>query len=335
MIVTLFESTGKAYIHDEQQQVADMPWADVAQLLLDHRNVDQKEHGDLFNLAEFKKIGDESALLGRKKIYKNNEWTGEYIYFPNTVRRCSDNMVSISGLVLDFDKDYTIDRAIDTFDGLEYVLYTTFNHSIDGHRFRVVIPFMQQLWADDIPMKLQSIKDTFTGVDNSSFSASQSFYFHSGKNDPIVYHNKGYMIDPYSDFVDGPVVPKVKHQTINNTQVIDLPEDYKKRLYDALTSCRGLRYPNALTLVAICKSNGLSYDQFNMICNQIADSDSTLMKDKGSRTMLWNSDYSRITKDKRDKFIRDHNGRPVRTETPTTEYLDYKKKLELKYGMRK
>jgi hypothetical protein len=309
MIITLFDSTSKAYIYNENQQVGDMPWHDIVEVLLTRRNVDIKEHGDLFNLAEFKKIGDESALLGRKRIYKNGQPTNEYIYFPNTVSRCSDNIVSISGMVLDFDKDYTIDRAIDTFDGLEYVLYTTFNHTYDKHRFRVVIPFIQQLWVDDIPAKLQSIKDTFTGVDESSFSASQSFYFHSGKNDPLVYHNKGYMIDPYSDFVDGPVIQKVKYQPIVNTQVVDLPEDYKNRLYDALCSCRGLRYPNALTLVAICKSNGLSYDQFNMICNQIADSDSTLIKDKNCRVSLWNTDYQRITKDKRDKFIQDHHGR--------------------------
>jgi hypothetical protein len=309
MIITLFESTSKAYIHNEQQQVGDMPWSDIVEALSMHRNVANKEDGDLFNLAEFKKIGDETALLGRKKVFKNGEWTGEYIHFPNTVRRCRDNIVSISGLVLDFDKDYTVDRAIDTFDGIEYILYTTFNHTFDNHRFRVVIPFIQQLWVDDIPKKMQSIKDTFIGVDDSSFSASQSFYFHSGNNDPLVYHNKGYLIDPYKDFTDGPITQKAITQTVINTEPVDLPIDYKQRLYDALLSCRGLRYPHALTLVAICKSNGLSYDQFNTICNHISDSDSTLIKDKSSRVSLWNSDYARITKDKRDKFINDHNGR--------------------------
>lgn len=309
MILTLFESTGKAYIHNEQQQICDMPWVDVVEALSMHRNVSKKEDGELFNLAEFKKIGDETALLGRKKIFKNGEWTGEYIHFPNTVRRCRDNIVSISGLVLDFDKDYTVDRAIDTFDGIEYILYTTFNHTFDNHRFRVVIPFIQQLWVDDIPKKMQSIKDTFIGVDDSSFSASQSFYFHSGNNDPLVYHNKGYMIDPYKDFTDGSIIQKTVTQSVINTEPVDLPEYYKQRLYDALLSCRGLRYPHALTLVAICKSNGLNYDQFNTICNHISDSDSTLIKDKSSRVSLWNSDYARITKDKRDKFINDHNGR--------------------------
>lgn len=328
MIITIFDSVHKAYI-DDDIQIGDMPWPDVVELLLQHRDVKNKEDGDLFNLVEFKQRTDDSSLPGRQKIYKNGLFAGEYTYFPNTVRRCRGNIVSISGLVLDFDKDYTIDRAIDTFDGLEYVLYTTFNHTYDNHRFRVVIPFIQQLWVDDLPRKTQSIKETFLGVDDSSFSASQSFYFHSGHNDCIAFHNKGYMINPYKDFIDNEVIVK-QHKPVINVDTVDLPEEYKQRLYDALLSCRGLRYPNALTLVAICKSNGLSYDQFNSICNQISDYDSTLTKDRSCRVSLWNSDYVRITKDKRDKFISDHNGRwPDRVLSTHQAIRHLKKKITI------
>ncbi len=64
-------------------------------------------------------------------------------------------------------------------------------------------------------------------------------------------------------------------------------------------------------------------------------SDSQLTKQQ-VRASVWNSwKGDRIRRETRDRFLKEYNGKPVRTETPTTEYLDYKKKLELKYGMRK
>ena len=61
----------------------------------------------------------------------------------------------------------------------------------------MVIPFTRPLLADDIAGRQKDIKKMFPTVDNASFSVSQSFYFHSGKNDPIAFRNKGLMIDPY------------------------------------------------------------------------------------------------------------------------------------------
>jgi len=82
MNFTIFKSVSKAYIEDMRDVFEDTTWDDFVQILLDHQNIDEKEQGTLYNLAKFKDIGDETALLGRKKIYKNGEWTGEYHYFP-------------------------------------------------------------------------------------------------------------------------------------------------------------------------------------------------------------------------------------------------------------
>lgn len=288
----------------------DSSWEDLVQILLDHHNVERKEDVKLFNLARFKNIGDETALLGRTKIYdKKREWTGEYTYHPNTVRRCKDNMIMITGIMLDFDLECKIQSSTEPYDGLEYVLYTTFNHTIDNHRFRMVIPFTRPLLKEDIPRKIQSIKETFPGVDQASFSASQSFYFHAGKNDSLAYHNKGYMIDPYTDFLDGIAEPEYHHDETRFTDGnFEITDEYRQRILDSLQTCKGLRYPQALTLVACCKSIGLNFNEFSSLCKQISDPSSTLIKQQHCHKDLWQSNYERITKNKRDKFIIDHGG---------------------------
>jgi hypothetical protein len=324
MIVTLFHSVSKAYIEDMRDVLDDISWTDFAQILQDKQNINEKEQGTLYNLARFKNIGDKTALLGRKKIFKNGEWTGEYKYFDNTVRRCKENLVAISGILLDFDKDVTIENVISQYQGIEYVLYTTFNHTIDSHRFRMVIPFTIPLLFEDIERKKQSIKDTFKGVDDASFSAGQSFYFHAGHNDPIAFHNKGYMIDPYTDFIDGVVEDKKVVKDFKSA--FELTPEYQQKIIDSLLTCSGLRYTHALTLVAICKTYGLGFNDFNNICSKISDNDSTLVKMPSCRKDLWNSDYEKITVDKRDKFIKERGGRPISKKIDKT--IDYKKDLE-------
>lgn len=321
MIFTMFHSVSKAYIEDMRDVVEDLAWEDFVQLLCDRQQIDKKEDGKLYNLALFKRIGDPTALLGRKKIFKNNEWTGEYKYFDHTVRRCKDNLVAISGILLDFDKNVKIEEVMEQYQGIEYVLYTTFNHTIDSHRFRVVIPFTTPLKFEDIERKKESIKQTFKGVDDASFSASQSFYFHAGNNDPICFHNKGYIMNPYTDFVDG-VVKEDNKVAKMFSSAFELSPEYQQRIIESLESCKGLRYPNALTLVAICKTYGLGFNDFSNICSKISDNDSSLIKMPQCRKDLWNSEYEKITSDKRDKFIKEHGGRPI--SKSVDKVLDYK-----------
>jgi hypothetical protein len=135
--------------------------------------------------------------LGRKFHYINGERQDDFDEIPNTIRRCKNNLVSISGIVLDYDKNQTIEQTINELKGIEYVLYTTFRHTKLSHRFRVVIPFSRPLLAEDVAGRQKDIKKMFPTVDNASFSVSQSFYFHSGKEDSRTYHGTGIMIDPY------------------------------------------------------------------------------------------------------------------------------------------
>lgn len=315
MIISTFKSVQKAYV----DQVIDLPWDKLAELLCVHHDVERKELGLMFNFAEFKTL-DEEHELGRRYHYIDGIRQETFDEIPNTVRRCKANVKSIQGIVLDVDKHKTLEQAMEMYSGIEYVIYTTFRHTKEEHRFRIVIPFSQPLLADDVVYYKDDIKNIFPGVDNASFTVSQSFYFHSGKNDCIAYWNKGEMIDPYKFKYQEPKLfdePKISNIEFTNEQ----SNAYKEAVVQSLLTCSGLHYNSevsaygVLTLVSICKSIGLDYAEYDYICAKIAASDSSLQQASFRRSAWtgWRAD--RVKKETRDAFIQAYNGQlPVFTK---------------------
>lgn len=316
MIISTFRSVFKAYVEDQ----VDTSWEDIALLLCTHTNVMDKKHLLLFNMMQFKSLDDASVELGRRYHYINGVKQDTYDIIPNTVRRCKTNVLSQHGIVLDVDQFMSIEQAIDKLDGIEYVLYTTFRHTIDAHRFRIVIPFSRPLLAEDILGRQDSIIETFPGVDHASFTVSQSYYFHCGHNDPIAYHNKGTMIDPYifeyrEPEVYEPIMEHYNHEFNESDQ-----DAYKQAVVRSLRSCKGLHYAGTgnnlavLTLVSICKSIGLSFAEYDSICQGMASPDSLLQQanTRASAWAGWKGD--RIRKETRDNFIRTYGGDPIKIQ---------------------
>jgi len=195
MIISTFASVQRAYVEHQ----IDLPWEDMAQLLSAHFPAESKEDVPLYNLIRFKDLSDPTVEYGRKYKYVNGEKTEEYTILPNFVRRCKENVLELHGIVLDVDDSMNIADIQSKLDGLEYLLYTTFRHTAEHNKFRVIIPFSKPLLAQDIAGRQDSIMETFPGVDRASFSVSQSFYFHSGNDSAkTVIWNRGVMIDPYA-----------------------------------------------------------------------------------------------------------------------------------------
>jgi hypothetical protein len=329
MKLATFQSVGKAYV----DTALDLPWADVVKLLTTHFPAKTKEDVPLFNLAEFKQVGDEFCEPGRKYHGKivdgkfERDASGTYDEIPNTVRRCKGNVLSISGIVLDVDEALSIDQAIEMLNGIEFVLYTTFRHKHEKQKtgefpekFRIVIPFARPLMAEDVSGRQQSITETFPGVDSASFTVSQSFYFHSGNREPRVYHGRGEMIDPYRDFEYRE--PEV-YRGADRENKISMPlsgeaaEQYANAVRASLRSCSGLHYAGTnsnlavLTLVSICRSIGMQFEEFDAICASIAHPDSQLVNPSVRRSAWtgWHGD--RIRGINRDKFIEAYGGTSV------------------------
>jgi hypothetical protein len=335
MIISTFKSVGKAYVDLK----IDLPWDEIVELLMEHHKANSKTDVELYNMAEFKDVSDPTVEWGRKYHYVNGEKQETYDLIPNTVRRCKANVLAITGIILDIDDDKTIPEVYDILDGIEYVLYTTFRHTPEKHKFRVAIPFSRPLLKDDIQGRQQSIIDTLPNVDNCSFTVSQSFYFHSGNNDPFAFRNRGVMIDPYDFQYTPPPVYTPPEITYDSTLTDEQRDHYKQRVIESLMSCRGLHYAGkndnnqaVLTLVSICKSIGLTFQEFDAICATMADPSSALVKQE-IRRMAWAGwDGNRVRRETRDKFIREYGGIPIRTETPVTRYNDFLKEMKRIYG---
>ncbi len=332
MILTTFKSIGQAYV----DLTIDLPWSEQVKLLQEHHRASRKEDVPMFNLAEFRSATDPFVEPGRR--YRGSvvngtfmrDANGAYDEISGTVRRCKGNIVNITGIVLDVDEAMTIESAMNMLQPLEYVLYTTFRHTPERHKFRIVIPFAQPLLVADIAGRQQSIMSTFPGVDNASFTVSQSFYFHSGNREPYTHHNQGLMLDPYRDFVyQAPVVyaPPSPSQPVATPMTGAQAQAYRDAVVRSLMTCSGMHYAGSgrnnhavLTLISLCRSIGLSFEEFDQICAHIADPDSLLIQPATRRAAWTGWAGDRVRRQTRDEFIRAYGGQPI--QTPQTMSMD-------------
>jgi hypothetical protein len=321
MILTTFRSVNRAYV----DHVIDEPWTVLADLLTTHIDSESKAATPMFNFAEFKSPADPTVEPGR--IYHGQlvkgEWfrspDGTYDEIPNSVRRCKNNVLALNGIVLDVDEKMTIQQAQDLYKDIEYVLYTTFRHTPERHKFRIVIPFSQPLLAEDIPGRQESITETFPGVDRASFTVSQSFYFHSGLDDPRSYWNEGVMVDPYAFEYREPKIWHPTGQMTNNSTMDEAAQTaYKEAVVRSLMTCSGLHYAGTgsnhavLTLVSLCRSVNMTFEEYDQICARIAHPDSQLTN-PSVRVAAWTGwSGNRLRRETRDAFIKEYGGTPIK-----------------------
>lgn len=307
MILTLFEAVQKAYTRPDL--IIEDSWDEIAVFLTTFNKCKNKEDMMLFNLWQF----DPQGELGRKYIYENETRTERYEEIPHTIRRCKANAEGVWGLVLDYDGAQQISEVQEWFEGLEYILYTTFRHTKETNKFRVVLPFTRLATRREITAKTKSITETFQEVDHASFSESQSFYLHSGlnKKNSYAYYSPGYYLDP--DWFDDEIIPEYVPAPVR--EFTGGKEYYKTTLIQSLSTCSGLHYAGVgtqhgvLTLVALCKTADISFAEYDMLCQNMAASDSSL-KQAQQRKSAWDNwvPYSGITSKVREEFIAAYNG---------------------------
>lgn len=309
--ISFFNSVEEAWVaHSER-----VDFATLGTLLTECRITDNKHDQMLFSLSRFKTV-EEGAQLARRYKYIEGMKTNEYEFIPNRVRRCKENLVSLSGLVLDVDGAMSLEDAIKLLEGLCMIVYTTHGNTWTKNKFRVVIPFSQPLLAADIEARKLSIIETFPGVDLASFSNSQSFYLHSSPNPELALSAviDGEFVNPY-DFEARPVKLVVEN-TQPNDQNVSI--DYVEAVFSSLLTCSGVHYQSdkgqhsgVLTLITICRSINMNFENFDNLCAQICDPSSQLVNPQ-TRHQAWIGwDGNKITRDKRDAFIKANGGRPV------------------------
>ena len=100
-------------------------------------------------------------------------------------QRHSDNFVSRDALTLDFDHP-TLDTwgsVIIALAGVPFVMYTTFSHTYDAPRFRVVVPLSRPVGYDEHGAIVRKVSEKI-GIDfvaRESFVGSQMMYLPTRK----------------------------------------------------------------------------------------------------------------------------------------------------------
>jgi len=324
MIYNRFKSIKSAFIRKTNLNL-ETTWDDFVVFLSKHHDAVEKEHVELFNLWEF----DPNGEMGVKREYVNNVATGRKIDIPNTIKRCKKNALYVHGLVADVDERFTLVEAIDKFKELEFFLYTTFNHTLEHNRFRMVFPFTHKISFDEFETKAQDMQDIFGKADRCTFTVSQAFYYHSGKEDNITYLNKGEFLNPDCFKITPPKVPKppivYKGEFDNDT--------YNANVIDSLNTCSNVRYTSGINLAMLIRSIGGDFSDFSGVVTRIGGLDSQI-REESKKHELWDEGCNRgfLCAETRDAFIAQHGGtnyvaiRKLEKQTINDLWEKYKRK---------
>jgi hypothetical protein len=284
-----YASVSEAFVHKDDTMCAE--FGDFVQLLDENtKMLVCKEEGTLFNFCSYKKKG-----------YESPKWCGnETRPRAELIKRCKNNVDKIYCLMLDVDGTMDILTAMQDFNEYEYLLYTTFNHSAARDKFRIVLPLEQPLTAADFNARHEALRKLFK-VDGASFTISQAFYFPSyNKNnaaDRIFYwHRSAVRFDAEAVVAVAALKHKgtaVDRMALNPLiRIVDINADL---VYQAVMSCKGMHYTDALPLATLMKSKGLSYQHYSTAVDRIAVADSVLRTDTVSVQKLWEKGYGRVT----------------------------------------
>lgn len=109
----------------------ELPWSEFVELVMSSENFrtreDKFEPGWGFNLARFVERSD-----GR-------------------INRDNAHVDVLSGIVLDFDKNYDLAKMFEGLKGIVHLAYTTFSHTPEQPRWRVIVPTAQPIAGPRFP----------------------------------------------------------------------------------------------------------------------------------------------------------------------------------------
>lgn len=284
MKISFFKNQWKT--KSPEEMMVDMSWDKFAVELTTFIEIPIKEQTEMYNLWEFKVI-------------------------DGHIHRCADDCVMLHGLVLDYDKNLSLNDALLKFCDFECVIYTTYNHAPGNDRFRVVLPFFQPLTHEQFILKRKSMIETFEGVDTASFSRSQAIFLHSGANSKNAFACRfnGIVLDPniFEDEVIEPIVYAPAPLTDMDPVIA---EKYKTSVIESLFRCSGIRHLDSLSLAIILKSCGANFANYCAIV-QAAGAPDSCIQDPKKQIETWNAVANdvKISRIKRDNFITKFGGK--------------------------
>jgi hypothetical protein len=117
-------------------------------------------------------------------------------------KRCSEDVVAIYAMVLDFDNGTPIAAIEEKLKDYEYVLHTTYSHIPEHPKCRVILPFTEPVAPTQLPAIFDTVNGWFDGkIDRACGHNPAGFYYWpSCPKDAVEHfvhrHNAGRLLDP-------------------------------------------------------------------------------------------------------------------------------------------
>src|SRR4051812_8172644 len=201
-------------------------------------------------------LSERLCRYDERQVKDGRAWS-PVTYRPGTTRG-KENVEQVHALVLDIDHN---ELPVHLLNGLEYVAHTTFSHSLDDPRWRVVLPLTRAVEGEDWPSFWLRANAYFGGcVDPQTKDRSRIFFLPSCM--PGALHESkqqhGLLLDPAS-LPDVPQYQPPEFTTRRNGSIHTVADDTLARWADRFAAAK------ICELAAMRSNTGR-----NAACNRIA-----------------------------------------------------------------
>ena len=112
-------------------------------------------------------------------------------------KRGNDYVECVTLALVDYDDGTTIAEAQERFSTFEFLLYTSFNHTPEHHRFRLLFPLEKPIAAKDWDCAWAHLAKLSPGLDESCKDLARIYYLptHRPGAEHISFRNEGKLLD--------------------------------------------------------------------------------------------------------------------------------------------
>jgi hypothetical protein len=112
-------------------------------------------------------------------------------------RRGNQYVECVTLALVDYDDGTTIAEAKERFSAFEFLLYTSFNHTPEHHRFRLLFPLEKSIAAKDWDCAWAHLAKLAPGLDESCKDLARIYYLptHRPGAEQISFRNEGMLLD--------------------------------------------------------------------------------------------------------------------------------------------
>lgn len=98
------------------------------------------------------------------------------IYSSGTTRK-KENVIRISMAVIDVDNGHSVDSLIQLIHGYTYLIHSSFSHTKDMPKYRVILPLSQTIDAAEWPLAWSRINSWLGGINDPATKDASRLYY--------------------------------------------------------------------------------------------------------------------------------------------------------------